>query len=166
MVVEVILFRPSPVHFFQWRNLLLVLHGAAVGKGCKIYPSARIWAPWHLVADTESVIGPRCNVYSMAPITLGRKAVVSQDVDLVAGSHDYARIDLQPLLPLIVKPIVVGNYCWICARSFLLPGVVIGEGSVIGACSVVTRDQPPWMVCAGSPCRPLKPRTQPSYAQV
>jgi putative colanic acid biosynthesis acetyltransferase WcaF len=101
----------------------------------------------------------------MAPITLGRKAVVSQDVDLVAGSHDYTRIDLQPLLPLIVKPIVVGNHCWICARSFLLPGVVIGEGSVIGACSVVTRDQPPWMVCAGNPCRPLKPRTQPSYDQ-
>src|SRR5204863_444991 len=43
--------------------------------------------------------------------------------------------------------------------SFSLgPGITIGEGAVVGARSVVTKDLPPWMVCAGNPCLPIKPR--------
>jgi putative colanic acid biosynthesis acetyltransferase WcaF len=98
----------------------------------------------------------------MAKIVIGAKAVISQDVDLIAGSHDYTRVDLQPELPLITRPIEIGSQAWVCAQAFVLPGVSIGEGAVIGARSVVTHDQPAWMVCAGNPCRPLKPRIPPS----
>ena len=101
----------------------------------------------------------------MTKIVIGVKAVISQDVHLIAGSHDYTRVDLQPELPLITRPIEIGSQAWVCAQAFVLPGVSIGEGAVIGARSVVTRDQPAWMVCAGNPCRPLKPRTPPSLAR-
>lgn len=164
-LTEVLFFRFTPVYFFAWRNLLLALHGATVGVGCKIYPSSRIWAPWNLVIGDGSVIGPRANIYSMARIKIGKNSVISQDVDLITGSHDYRRVDLQPQLPLTTRPIEVGSYAWVCAQAFVLPGVSIGDGAVIGARSVVTRDQPGWMVCAGNPCRPLKPRTSPTTSE-
>jgi putative colanic acid biosynthesis acetyltransferase WcaF len=160
---ETFAFRPIPTYLFAWRRLLLSLHGASVGAGCKIYPSARIWAPWNLTVGDDAVIGPRANIYSMAKIIIGTKAVVSQDVDLIAGSHDYTRVDLHPELPLITRPIEIGANAWVCAQAFVLPGVSIGDGAVIGARAVVTRDQPAWMVCAGNPCRPLKPRTPPAH---
>jgi putative colanic acid biosynthesis acetyltransferase WcaF len=61
-------------------------------------------------------------------------------------------------MPLIWAPITVGAECWVAAGAFIAPGVDIGDGAVIGARSVVTKTMPAWMVCAGNPCRPLKPR--------
>ena len=158
LVTEATIFRLSPVPLFAWRNLILRLFGAKVGKSCRFYPSVRIWAPWNLQVSENVTIGPRANLYSMAIIEIGCKSVISQDVDLVAGSHDYTRIDLHPLLPLVVLPITIGDMCWICSQVFILPGVTVGSGAVIGARSVVTRDQPAWMVSAGNPCQPVKPR--------
>ena len=53
---------------------------------------------------------------------------------------------------------VVGNDVWLGQNVTVLPGVHIGDGAIIGACSVVARDIPPYTVAAGSPCRVLRPR--------
>ena len=104
----------------------------------------------------HSCIGPRAVCYSMTKVFIGHNAVVSQGVHLCTGTHDYN----SPSFTLVARPIVIGAYAWICAESFIGPGVSIGEGAVIGARSVVIRDQPGWMVCAGNPCRPLKKRVR------
>lgn len=54
-------------------------------------------------------------------------------------------------------PITIGNDVWIAANVVVLPGVTIGEGCVIGAGSVVTKDVPAGMFAAGNPCRVIKP---------
>ena len=61
-------------------------------------------------------------------------------------------------LSLVTGKIQIGKDSFVGAKAFILPGVHIGEGAVIGACSVVSRDMPAWMICAGNPCRPLKQR--------
>ena len=59
--------------------------------------------------------------------------------------------------------IVIGASAFIGARAFVMPGVTIGEQTLIGAQSVVTKDMPPWTVCAGQPCKPIRHRNnQPS----
>ena len=83
--------------------------------------------------------------------------MVSQGVYLCSGSHDYESDSFQ----LFAKPISIGADAWVCAQAFVTPGVSIAEGAVIGARSVVTRDQPAWFVCAGNPCLPIKPRKEP-----
>lgn len=108
-----------------------------------------------------STLGRRVICYSMAPVSIGERAVVSQGAYLCTGSHDYESETFQ----LFARPITIGADAWICAEAFLSPGVSIGTGAVIGARAVVTRDQPAWMVCAGNPCRPLKPRIPPAYAR-
>jgi putative colanic acid biosynthesis acetyltransferase WcaF len=155
-VVCVIFFRPSPRPFHGWRRLLLRAFGAKVERGCHVYPKAMIWAPWNLSLGESAAIADGADVYNPSPITIGRFAVVSQGAYLCGASHDYT----SSRFPLISDSIVVGEHAWIAARAIVQMGVTVGPGCVIGAGSVVTRDMPAWTVCAGNPCRPLKPYTR------
>lgn len=153
-IVYVLLFRPSPRPFHGWRALLLRCFGARLGRGCHIYPAVSIWAPWNLVLGDYACLADGVKCYSVAPIEVGDRAVVSQATFLCTASHDHE----DPTFRLVARPIRIGARAWVCAEVFVCPGVVIGEGAVIGARSVVTRDVPAWTVAAGNPCRSLKPR--------
>ena len=80
---------------------------------------------------------------------------MSQYTYLCAATHDYSPASM----PLVTKPIRLGERSWIAADVFIGPGVAIGEGAVVGARSVVLRDIEPWVVAAGHPARVLGPRT-------
>jgi putative colanic acid biosynthesis acetyltransferase WcaF len=153
-IFYVLLFRYSPRPFHGWRSFLLKAFGATVGKGVHVYPSVKIWAPWNLVLGDQCGIASGVTLYSQGKIFIGRKTVISQGTHLVAGTHDYTK----PGFPLIAMPITIGNNVWIAAEAFIHPGITIEEGCVIGARAVVTKDMPGWMVCAGHPCKPIKPR--------
>lgn len=148
------LFRPSPRPFHAWRAMLLRLFGARMGKGTHIYPGARIWAPWNLECGDAAGVASGAILYSQGFISLGRMVVISQGSHLCTGSHDYRKRGF----PLFTRPIIVKDEAWIAADCFIHPGVTVGEGAVIGARSVVTRDMPSWMICSGHPCQPIKPR--------
>jgi putative colanic acid biosynthesis acetyltransferase WcaF len=145
-------FTPRPLH--RWRSFLLRCFGAKVGRGVHIYPGVRIWAPWNLELADECGIGNGVILYSQGKITIGFRTVISQGSHLCAGSHDYT----QAGFPLITAPIQIEKSVWIAAEVFIHPGITIGEGCVIGARSVVTKDMPEWTVCAGHPCKPIKKR--------
>lgn len=149
-----VLFRPSPRPLHRWRAFLLQLFGAKVGRGAHVYPKVRVWAPWNLEVGEESGVADDVILYTMAPILIGRRVVISQGAHLCAGTHDFE----DPRFPLTAHPIQVSDRVWIAAEAFIHPGVTIGEGAVIGARSVVTKPMPEWTVCAGHPCVPLKPR--------
>jgi putative colanic acid biosynthesis acetyltransferase WcaF len=161
IVVESTLFRWSPRPCHAWRRALLRLFGARVldhaGPPARVAPSARIHFPWKLELHGGVMVGPDVRLYNLAPITLRRGANLAQGAHLCAGSHDYTLWTM----PLDARPIVVEENAWLAAEVFVGPGVTIGELAVIGARSVVMRDQPARMVCAGNPCRPLKPRPDP-----
>jgi galactoside O-acetyltransferase len=71
----------------------------------------------------------------------------TQGADL-ARSHDWSKVR--------IAPVHIGNKAWIGFNAVLLRGVRIGEGAVVGAASVVTRDVRPWHSAAGNPCRELR----------
>ena len=148
------LFRLSPRSLHVWRRLLLRTFGARVGKGVHVYPGVRIWAPWNVEFGEECGVGDGAILYSQGFIRIGRRAVISQGSQLCTGTHDYT----QAGFPLITTPITIGAETWLAAECFIMPGVRIGDGAVIGARSVVTKDMPAWTVCAGHPCKPIKPR--------
>jgi putative colanic acid biosynthesis acetyltransferase WcaF len=141
------------------RIMLLRLFGARIGRNC-VVGSARIWIPWNLEMDDFVVIGNDAELYNLARIRIGASSVVSQRSHLCTATHDYT----DPGFQLISKPIVVGSGAWIASSVFVAPGVIVGEGAVVGACSVVTKDVPPWTVSAGCPCRVIKSR--PHVSQV
>jgi len=153
-IVYVCFFRFSPKPLHAWRAFLLKLFGAQVGKGVHVYPKVAIWAPWNLILEDECGIANGVTLYCQGPIAIGKRAVISQGAHLVAGTHDYTKLGF----PLYTKPINIGDYVWVAADTFIHPGVTIGEGAVIGARAVVSKNMPPWMVCAGHPCKPVKKR--------
>lgn len=150
-------FRPSPRHCHGWRSFLLRLFGARLGKGCHVYPAARVWAPWNLELGAHVGVADGAILYSMDRIVIGDYAVISQGAHLCGGTHDYNSANFQ----LVVKPIEIGARAWICAEAFIHPGVVIPEGAVVGARSVVVKSLPtPWTVYAGNPCVEVGPRQE------
>lgn len=151
---SLLFFRPSPRFLHGWRSGLLRLFGAKIGRGAHIYPGARIWAPWNLEIGEACGVADGAILYSQGLIRLGRRAVVSQGAHLCTGTHDFE----EPGFPLRTRPIVVGDEAWLAAECFVHPGVTVGDGAVVGARSVVTKDVPAWTVCAGNPCVPLRPR--------
>lgn len=160
-LVCTLLFRPSPIPLHRWRCWLLRCFGARIARGCVVYPDVHIWAPWNLQMAEQACMGPGVRCYNMAPVSLGRRALVSQFSHLCAGGHDYE----SETFALTTAPITIGDDAWLCADTFVAPGIAIGNGAVAGARAVVTRSLPPWTVCGGNPCRPIKPRQPPAYAQ-
>ena len=153
-LVAIIFFRLSPKPLHGWRSFVLRCFGAKVGRGVHVYPGVKIWAPWNLELHDECGVASGATLYSQAKITIGRRAVISQGVNLCTGTHDYTKAGS----PLVARPIYVGDNVWIAAEAFVHPGVTIANGCVIGARAVVVNDMPEWMVCSGHPCRPLKAR--------
>lgn len=149
-----LLFRPSPRICFAWRRGLLRLFGAKIGRQARIAPTVRIWAPWNLEVGEEASLAYNVDCYSVDRITIGAHATVSQEAFLCSATHDVN----DPHMGLVTAPISVEDQAWVCARAFIAPGVCVGLGSVVGACSVVTRDVAPWTVVAGNPARKIKSR--------
>lgn len=152
--VWLLLFRPTPRPLHVWRAFLLRLFGAKIGKNVSIYASARIWAPWNLTMECCSVLGDRVDCYSVGKIILGEGAIVSQDSCLCGATHDYTATSFD----LVIRPIRIEQRAWVCARSFVAPGVTVGEGAVVAACAVVTKDVEQWTVVGGNPAKFIKKR--------
>ena len=91
-----------------------------------------------------------------AAITIGRHCDIGYRVMPLTSRHALAsdRRDNRPLIESL--PVTVEDYVWIGAGAILLPGVTIGEGSVVAAGSVVTKTVPPQTVVAGNPARPIR----------
>jgi putative colanic acid biosynthesis acetyltransferase WcaF len=153
-VVCFFFFRPTLRPFHAWRSMLLRAFGARLGKGCHIYPGAKIWAPWNLECGDEVAIADGAEVYNTSLIKLGDGVVISQCAYLCGASHDPD----DPQFPLLSASIVVERGAWVASRAIVMLGITLGEGSVIGAGSVVTKSVPKGSICAGNPCRVIKMR--------
>lgn len=145
-----------PKSFSPLRVAALRLMGAQIGPRCLILPGVKVLMPWNMILEDHVAIGRNVNFYNFAPISIGRQTVISQDVYLCTGSHDYRRSDM----PLIFKPISIGRECWVAAGAFVCPGVTITNGVVLGAKSVLTCSiDTEWSVHAGNPAVKIKNRS-------
>lgn len=132
-------------------NHIEVREGTAVDKQSKI--------------GSYTYIGNRCNV---TKTTIGRYCSIGDNVTIGPGEHNlsYAStsaIFYEDILKELTKqPCEIGNDVWIGVDSVIKRGVKIGDGAVIGANSVVTKDVPPFAIVAGSPAKILRFRFEQS----
>lgn len=134
----------------------------------------RLQAPVHFDYGCNTYFGKCCEVnfnltcLDVCPVHIGDHVLIGPNVTIATPLH--------PLLPEerncrvredgstynleYAKPVVIENDCWLAANVVVCGGVTIGEGSVIGAGSVVTRNIPPHSLAAGNPCRVIRAITE------
>ena len=115
-----------------------------------------------VVIGRGTVINYGCLLYTTGGIVIGDQVSISAGVWLVTGTHDINH----PQFIDSYEPIVIGNHVWIGMRATVLGGVTIGEGAVVMAGAMVTRDVPPFAVVGGVPARVVGNRElcDPSYS--
>lgn len=141
------------------RNLVFRLVMERYGKKSFIDYRTFIRYTWKVSIGDNVAINRGCEFYPSIATSHGRIAledgvVLGPAVKLFAATHDYCRLDL----PDMSAPIRIQRFAWIGGGSIILPGVTIGEGAVIGAGSVVTRDVAAYTVSAGNPAKFIKRR--------
>ncbi len=99
-------------------------------------------------------LSERVDCYNVAEIVIGEQATISQDVFLCTASHDIS----SPIMELTTAPLHMGAQSWVCAKAIIMPGVSVGEGAVVAAGSVVTKDAEAWNVVGGNPAKFIKKR--------
>jgi putative colanic acid biosynthesis acetyltransferase WcaF len=134
--------------------MILRLFGSKISGTPFVHSNARIEIPWHLTMKDRACLGKHANAYSLGKIELQEGSTISQEVYLCTGSHDFK----SPSFQLITNKITVEKNVFIGVRSLVLPGVTIGQGAVIGAMSVVSKDIPKNKIFAGNPAKAIGDR--------
>lgn len=96
-----------------------------------------------------------CIVLDVAPVTIGARTLIGPNVQIYTATHPLDCVERSSGREY-AKPITIGEDVWIGGSAVLCPGITIGDRSVIGAGSVVTRDIPSGVFAAGNPCRVIK----------
>jgi len=111
-----------------------------------------------IVLGTDIRINRGCTIVSYASITIGDFAIIGEYVTIRDANHGMQTHEPMRYQPHVSEPIVIGGDVWIGRGACILPGVRIGNGAVIGANSVVTRDIPEFAIAAGMPAQVIRQR--------
>ncbi len=142
------------------KSLNYLGQGTHIASGCQFNHNNMIYLGENVSIQRD------CTFSGHGGISVGNGVVISHCVDVFSGEHNYDSNDLMSL-PFDERfncsEVVIGEYVWIGCHSVILPGVKIGEGAVIGACSVVTKDIPPLAIAVGNPAKVIRYRNAEVY---
>jgi acetyltransferase-like isoleucine patch superfamily enzyme len=123
---------------------------SSVGGLCEVL------SPWKICVGEASSIGPRCILDGRCGIQVGRSVNISWDVKVWTLEHDPQSPDFAAR----GAAVRIDDYAWLGSGATILPGIHIGEGAVVAAGAVVTRDVEPYAIVAGNPAHPVGQRNR------
>ena len=126
-----------------------------LGKGSMIYGKILVYAPHQIIVGKHTTINPGVMLNATeAFITIGDYVRISPYALIGTGGlrveQDYKHRKHKG------GPVTIHNGAWVGTNALVLPGVTLGEGCVVGAGAVVTKDVPPFTIVAGVPAKPLR----------
>lgn len=121
--------------------------------GVKMAPSIKIGNDSHF-GEYNHITSTNCIVIGDGVLT-GRWVTIT---DNAHGKTDYESLQIPPAKRIMYSKgkVVIGNNVWIGDKATILPGVIIGDGVIVGANSVVTKDIPDYCIVAGNPAKVIK----------
>lgn len=140
------------VRLFFYKKVFCV----RIGKGSIIYRGANIRQSSKLVIGDNSIVGSNAKLDARSGIFIGSRVNISDDVWIWTNQHDVQ----DKYFSVTGQPVKVLDYAWVSSRVTILPGVTVGEGSVIAAGAVVTGDTEPYGIYGGIPARKIGERTR------
>lgn len=126
------------------------------GEGAVAKPNIRCDYGYNISVGARSFINYDSVLLDCNRITIGEEVQIAPGVHIYTGTHPVDAQTRRSGLEYAL-PVVVGDGAWLGGGAIVCPGVTIGENTVVGAGSVVTRSLPANVVAAGNPCRVLRP---------
>ena len=132
-------------------ELLTFGHGGKIemGQYCFVGEYSRIWSAASILIGDRVLISHNVNIFDNDTHPIDAKTRHWQFKEIITRGQPKT-------IHLKEKPIVIGNDVLISCMSIILSGVTIGEGAIVGAGSVVTKDVPPWTIVAGNPAKTIR----------
>ena len=141
-------FLPSLV-----RPVLLKLFGATIGSRVFIRRGVKVHFPWNLEIGDDCWIGEEVWFITHDKIKIGSNVCISQRSIVCSGGHDYRSASLE----YAHKPIEIKDGAWVCLDAKVLPGVTIGECSVVSAGEIARKSVPDYSMLIGGAIRQIDP---------
>ena len=135
------------------RPLLLKLFGASIGRRVFIRRGVKVHFPWNLEIGDDCWIGEEVWFINHEKIKIGSNVCISQRSIICSGGHDYRSASLE----YAHKPIEIKDGAWVCLDAKVLPGVTIGECSVVSAGEVAHKLVPDYSMLVGGDIHPIDP---------
>lgn len=135
------------------RNYLKKITGKEIDKSTQILLPFNTDFGLNIKLGRDIFINKGCMFVDLGTIEIGDGVLIGPEVKILSVNHP---LDIQKRRDVILKKVIIKNNVWIGAGATICPEVTIGENSVIGAGSVVTRDVPKNTVYAGVPARFIK----------
>lgn len=127
-----------------------------LGEGAEVMAPFQCDYGWQVVIGARTFLNYGAIVLDAAAVTIGDDVQIGPNVQLLTALHpldpDARRSGVETALP-----VTIGDGAWLAAGVIVCPGVSVGQDTVVGAGSVVTRDLPAGQLCVGNPCRPVRP---------
>lgn len=149
------------LHGLRLRIFLYRKIGMKIGQNCVIRRGVYLGSPNELEVGDGSFIG-RASLYCTGGVTIGKNVNVSDGAVIITAKHDVN----SPAFEALYEPITVCDWAWIATNAIVLAGVTIGEGAVVAAGAVVTRDIAPYSVVGGNPAKVIGERKKQAFTYV
>lgn len=139
--------------------------GLTTGKGCRIEAfSENVDREKKIVFGKNIQINDYVHIVAMQKVIIGDNVLLASHVYISDNSHGCykcSEVDTSPIIPPIertyyVAPVEIGANTWLGESVFIMPGVTIGKGCIIGAHSIVNKDIPDYTIAVGSPAKVIK----------
>jgi acetyltransferase-like isoleucine patch superfamily enzyme len=141
----------SVVRLALYRAML----GIKIGRGTNIFMRAWFDCPGGVEIGENTIVNQRCRLDGRGGLSIGNNVSIAADVNMITASHDMQSKDCKGTNAAIT----VHDYVFIGTRAMILPGVTLGNGSVVGAGAVVTKNVAPYDIVAGVPARVIGHRS-------
>lgn len=136
-----------------FRVSLLKGFGCHVGKNVIIRRGVRIHFPWNLEIGDDCWIGEEVWFINHERVTIGSDVCISQRSIICSGGHDYRSSSLE----YAHKPVAIKDGAWVCLDAKVLPGVTIGECSVVSAGEIVRKSLDDYSMLINGQVRKIEP---------
>ncbi|MBI5962793.1 MAG: acyltransferase [Chloroflexi bacterium] len=139
-----------------WRYSLWKARLGDLGRFSVIHPQVVIRAPEHVHIGRNVAIAEFVHMRGYGGIYIGDYSIIAAHASITSVTHSASIAGANFRDTNVVKPVIIEKNVWIGLNAIILPGVTIGEGSIVGAGSVVTHDVPPGVIVIGAPARILR----------
>ena len=135
------------------------LAGIKIGHGSAIHMWANFFNPSEVEIGEDTVIGDHCFLDGRAKIKIGNHTALASSVMIYNSEHDIDSCDFMAR----EEPVAIGDYVFVGPRAIIMPGVKIGNGAIVAAGAVVTKDVPVRAVVGGVPAKFIRERKLESF---